>query len=153
MGWLPSRPFEPKWFHDFSLLVKIVDKTALSNSIFKFNSGFLSSFQKFVSEIKSTNVPECILLWEKSSHAELILKSLSLKLLEKSWIDFWVVSRIHEKIALEGIIFSNFVGLLQWIYSKTLGEFFFQTPLAGWVFKERMLNNQPYVSLLHKKNN
>ena len=153
MGWLPSRPFEPKWFHDFSLLVKIVDKTALSNSIFKFNSGFLSSFQKFVSEIKSTNVSECILLWEKSSHAELILKSLSLKLLEKSWIDFWVVSRIHEKIALEGIIFSNFVGLLQWIYSKTLGEFFFQTPLAGWVFKERMLNNQPYVSLLHKKNN
>ena len=153
MGWLPSRPFEPKWFHDFSLLVKIVDKTALSNSIFKFNSGFLSSFQKFVSEIKSTNVSECILLWERSSHAELILKSLSLKLLEKSWIDFWVVSRIHEKIALEGIIFSNFVGLLQWIYSKTLGEFFFQTPLACWVFKERMLNNQPYVSLLHKKNN
>ena len=30
----------PKWFHNFPLLVEIVDKTTLPNSIFKFNTSF-----------------------------------------------------------------------------------------------------------------
>ena len=76
-----------------SLLVKIVGKTTLPNSVLKLSSSFLVlSSISFVESSGIKNVSKhCVRkvfenIYEKSSHPEFILQSVSLKLLEMSWI-------------------------------------------------------------------
>ena len=71
-------------------MVKIVDKTALPNQIFKFDSFFLVFFINIVCETKNTNVFEQIFFMRElklqTSCAEFILQLASLELLEMLWI-------------------------------------------------------------------
>ena len=59
---------------------------------------FLVLFIDFVYEIKNANVFEHIFFYEKSSHPELALQSLSFRLLEISWIRCLVVTNLLEKL-------------------------------------------------------
>ena len=76
-----------KWFYNFPLLIKTVNKSTLLDSVYQFNSRFLILFNKFCHEDRGIKKQECFwrLFWrmfrEKSSY-------VSHKLLEKSWINF-----------------------------------------------------------------
>ena len=137
----------------YPLLVEIVDKTALPNSISKsimfFWDPFSFLFINFICEIKNTNRFEHLLLnvWKDLSKITLtfILQSVSL-LLEMSWIDCYIVRRILQN--LTGIdIFINFPGLLLWVHVEihfniftNFERIFFQAALVGCSLKERIIN-------------
>ena len=77
-----------------------------------------------------------------------ILRSVSLKLLEKFRIDCYAVRRIPEYLTESGD-FSNFAGLLLLVYVKILyniilnfGWAFFQTAMISCFYKERIINKQ-----------
>ena len=89
----------------------------------------------------------------------LIFQFVSLKLLKVSRIDCFVVRRILENLA-GGDDFSNFAGLLLWIYVKILfnilinfGWIYFQTALVGCFYEERIINKQElnYICCTYNK--
>ena len=137
----------------YPLLVKIVDKIALPNSIFKsimfFWDRFSVHFIYFICEIKNTNRFEHLSLNVRKDLSKktlaFILQSVSL-LLEMSWIGCYIERRILQNLI--GIdIFSNFPGLLLWVHEKihfniftNFERMFFQAGLVGCSLKEKIIN-------------
>ena len=125
-----------KWFHIPPRTGNFFYKTVLPNSIFRSTLRFSVLF-----------INKCLKIFMRKALA-LILQFVSLKLLEMSRIDCYAVRRIPENLA-GGDIFSNFAGLLFWVYVRILfniflnfGWIFFQTALVGCFYKERIINKQ-----------
>ena len=81
----------------------------------------------------------------------LILQPVSLKLLEMFGIDCYVERRIPENLTGSDD-FSNFAGLLLWVYVEifcnkflNFGWIFFQTAMVGCFYKEKVINKQQFV--------
>lgn len=106
------------------LLVETIDKTALSNLIFRSDSGFSVLFINFICEIKTADlfIIKCSKTLIRKTLA-LILHSASRKILQIFWIDCYVVQRIPENLTRKDN-FVNFAGLLLWVYVKTLFSIF-----------------------------
>lgn len=68
-------------FHNFSLLMKIVHKTIVTNSVLKFNSRLLVPYINSSFKVKHRKVFKNI-FYEKRIHQQLILESVCLKLLK-----------------------------------------------------------------------
>ena len=113
--WIISIP--PFWtrilnlFQNFHLLMEIVAKTALPNSIFKFNSSFLLLFSNYICEIESTNVfwhlQLNVLNYLRKAATQNLFCYLFFKVLVMHWIYCYVLDRIIKKPSGR-IIFSNF---------------------------------------------
>ena len=119
MGWFLPHLFEHallKWFHNFVLLTEIVDKSAIPNSIFKFNSSFLVSLNNFIYEIESTNLFEHLwlnilnFLWEKEA-ARLNFWQYILNII----LEIFMLLAGFLKNLTRRVISRNFAGLLLWI--------------------------------------
>ena len=128
MGWFLSRLFKNglvKWFHNFLLLTEIVDKTALPNSVLNFNSSFSVISVNCIYQIKNTNVFEHLssnflnYLW-KSSHPELILQSVFLKLLVMFWIQLRRMYNYWKTLLIESFLVTFLVYWLEFMYRSVL---------------------------------
>ena len=80
-----------------------------------------------------------------------ILQPVSLKLLKMFGIDCYVEQRIPGNLTGGGG-FSNFAGLLLWIYVEiffniflNFGWIFFQTAMFGCFYKKRIIKKQQFV--------
>ena len=128
MRWFLSRLFKNglvKWFHNFLLLTEIIDKTALPNSIFNFNSSFSVISVNCIYQIKNTNVFEHLslnflnYLW-KSSHPGLILQSVFLKLLVMFWIQLCRMHNSWKTLMIESFLVTFLVYWLEFMYRSVL---------------------------------